>query len=110
MPIYMWQAAYTAEAWAAQLKNPVDRLATMGRACCEALGGKVIGTWYGFGDYDAVAIVEMPNAEAMSALALAMAAGGAMKSAKTTVLMTGAEAVAGMKRTADLAKAYAPPT
>jgi hypothetical protein len=26
MPLYMYQAAYTAESWAAQMKNPQDRL------------------------------------------------------------------------------------
>jgi hypothetical protein len=34
----------------------------------------------------------------MAAIALAVAAGGAIKSGKTTVLMTGAEALEGMKK------------
>jgi hypothetical protein len=44
----------------------------------------------------------------MTAIALAIAAGGAVKSAKTTVLMTGAEVVAGMKKAEAVAKIYKP--
>jgi hypothetical protein len=44
----------------------------------------------------------------MSAIALAVAAGGALKSGKTTVLMTGAEGVGGMKKADAVAKAYKP--
>ena len=39
MPLYMYQAAYTAESLAAQLKNPQNRADTVGRAACEAIGG-----------------------------------------------------------------------
>ena len=44
------------------------------------------------------------NNESMAAIALAIAAGGAVKSAKTTVLMTGPEAVAGMRKADAVAK------
>ena len=39
MPLYMYQAAYTSESWAAQLKNPQNRIETVGRQACEAVGG-----------------------------------------------------------------------
>ena len=42
----------------------------------------------------------------MTAIALAVAAGGAIKSGKTTVLMTGAAGVAGMKKADTVAKTY----
>ena len=45
--------------------------------------------------------------KSMSAIALAIAAGGTVKSAKTTVLMSGDEAVAGMKKAAVVAKGTA---
>ena len=44
MPLYMYQAAYTAESLAAQLKNPQNRADTVGRAACEAVGGKLVRT------------------------------------------------------------------
>ena len=40
MPHYLVQAAYTPEAWAAQVKNPQDR-AEVVRPAIEALGGKL---------------------------------------------------------------------
>lgn len=44
----------------------------------------------------------------LGAIALAVAAGGALKSGKTTVLMSGAQAVEAMKKTAAVAKTYRP--
>ena len=80
----------------------------MGRKLCEAAGGKFIGGWLCFGDYDFVLIADMPNNESMSAIALAVAAGGAIKAAKTTVLMTGAEGVEALKKAAAVVKHYKP--
>ena len=108
MPLYMYEAAYTAESLAAQLKNPQNRADAVGRAACEAVRGKLVGSWYCFGDYDLIIIADVPNNESMTAIALAIAAGGAVKSAKTTVLMTGDEAVAGMKKAEAVAKIYKP--
>jgi uncharacterized protein with GYD domain len=106
MPIYMYQAAYTAESWAAQLKKPENRIEAVGRKLCEAAGGKLLGAWYCFGDYDYVIVADMPNNESMTALALAVAAGGAMKSGKTTVLMPGTELVSALQKAGTIAKDY----
>jgi uncharacterized protein with GYD domain len=108
MSLYMYQAAYTPESWAAQLKNPQNRAETVGRALCEAAGGKCLGAWYCFGEYDLMIIADMPNAESMAAVALAVAAGGAVKSATTTVLMSGVEGVAAMQKAATVANSYRP--
>jgi uncharacterized protein with GYD domain len=108
MPLYMYQAAYTGESWAAQLKNPQNRVESVGHQACEAVGGKLVGGWYSFGDYDLVLIADVPNNESMSAIALAIAAGGAVKASKTTVLMTGAECVNAMKKADAVAKTYRP--
>jgi uncharacterized protein with GYD domain len=108
MPLFMYQVAYTAESWAAQLKNPQNRIETVGRKACEAAGGKLVGAWYCFGDFDAVFVIDVPNNESMSAIALVVAAGGALKVGKTTVLMTGAQGVEGMKKAGAVAKAYLP--
>ena len=108
MALYMYQVAYTPESWAAQLKNPQNRAETVGRTVCEAAGGKCVGAWYCFGEYDIVLIADMPNAESMAAVSLAVAAGGAAKAAKTTALMSGAEGVAAMTKAAAVTKAYQP--
>jgi uncharacterized protein with GYD domain len=108
MPLYMYQATYTPESWAAQVKHPQNRAETVGRQVCEAAGGKLVGAWLCFGDYDLVLIADVPNNESMAAIALAVGAGGAVKASKTTVLMTGTEGVAALKKADAVAKAYKP--
>jgi uncharacterized protein with GYD domain len=70
MALYMYQFSYTPESWAAQLKKPENRIENVGRALCEAAGGKLIGGWLCFGEYDAVLIADMPDAESWSAARL----------------------------------------
>jgi uncharacterized protein with GYD domain len=89
-------------------ENPQNRVEAVGKAASEAVGGKLIGAWYAFGDYDVVIIADLPNPEAMAAIAIALGAGGALKSAKTTVLMSGAEAVTAIAKANDVAKVYRP--
>jgi len=108
MPLYMYQGAYTSQSWAAQLKNPQNRVETIGRQACEAVGGKYVGAWYCFGEYDILLIADVPNNESMTAIAMAVAAGGAIKASKTTPLLTGAQAVEAMKKASDVAKIYRP--
>jgi uncharacterized protein with GYD domain len=106
MALYMYQAAYSHASWAAQIKKPENRVETIGRQLCEAAGGSFVGGWLCFGEYDLVLIADMPNNESMSAIALAVAAGGAIKASKTTVLMTGTEGVAALKKAEAIAKQY----
>ena len=108
MALYMYQAAYTAESWAAQMKDPQNRVETVGRQVCEAAGGAFVGGWLCFGDYDIVIIADVPDNESMAAIALAVGAGGAIKSSKTTVLMSGDQGIAALNKAKDIAGAYAP--
>ncbi len=108
MPLYMYQAAYNPESWAAQIKNPQNRVEAVGRQACEAVGGKLVGGWLCFGEYDLVIIADVPNNESMAAIALAVGAGGAIKASKTTVFMTGTEGVTALEMADAVAKAYSP--
>ena len=108
MPLYMYQAAYTHESWAAQMKNPQNRVESVGRQVCEAAGGEFVGGWLCFGDYDLVIIADVPDNESMAAIALAVAAGGAIKTSKTTVLMTGDQGVKALNKAEAVAEAYKP--
>jgi uncharacterized protein with GYD domain len=92
MAYYLLQAAYTTEALQALLRNPQDRTAAL-QAPVGKLGGKIQNLFLSFGDYDAVALVEMPDNVAAAAIALAISAGGACKSVKTTPLLSAAEAI-----------------
>ncbi len=64
----------------------------------EKLGGKILHGWYAFGDYDIVTVIEMPGNIEAAAFSLAAAAGGAVKSSKTTPLLTTAEGAQAMKK------------
>jgi uncharacterized protein with GYD domain len=96
MPYYLYQAAYTPEAWAAQVQNP-QSVVERTRAITEQFGGKVIGTWYAFGEYDLVSIAEFPDNVSVATVVIAFAAGGALKAAKTTPLMTVEEGLEALK-------------
>ena len=82
MPLFMYQAAYSSDSWAAQVKNPQNRVETVGRQLCEAAGGKFVGGWLCFDEYDLVLIADVPNNESMAAIAMAVAAGGKARASK----------------------------
>jgi uncharacterized protein with GYD domain len=64
----------------------------------ENLGGKSMGSWLAFGDYDLVMIIEMPNNVNAAALALAAAAGGSCKTVKTTPLLTIGQGLSALRK------------
>ena len=97
MAHYMFQASFTSEAWANMVKEPQNREQTI-RAMIEKLGGKLVGYWFAFGESDAVVIVQMPDNVSAAAASLAAVAGGAVKSLKTTPLMSVEEAMQAMRK------------
>ena len=97
MPHFLTQVAYTQEAWQALINKPQNRIEAI-RPAVEKLGGKIIHGWFAFGEYDIVAILEMPDNVAAAAIAMAFAAGGACKSVKTTPLLTTAEGIEALKK------------
>ncbi len=90
MAKYLFQVSYTSDAWAAQIANPQDRMAALGKMI-ESNGGKLHAGYYAFGEYDVVLIIESPGNETAAATMIAAAAGGAVSSLKTTVLLTNEE-------------------
>lgn len=108
MAYFLIQAAYTPESWAAQIRsqeNAEDRV----RPVIEGLGGRLGVLYYAFGEYDVVAIGEFPTNDAAAAFSLAVTAGGALKTVKTTPLMTISEGIAAMKKAGDVTGKYKPP-
>jgi uncharacterized protein with GYD domain len=102
MALYMTQFAYTAEAWASLVKNPQDRSAAGGELE-QKLGGRVVGFYYCFGEYDGVAISEAPDDSAALAAAMALVAPGHIKAIKTTKLFTVEETMEAMRKAGSLA-------
>jgi uncharacterized protein with GYD domain len=97
MALYLYQAAYTAESVAAQIKEPQDRIKAVTPAL-EAMGAKILVGGYPFGDYDVLVIFEAPDDTTAASVALAVAAGGATRSAKTTRLLSGQEWIDSLRK------------
>lgn len=106
MPQYLYQVAYTAESLAAQVKHPEDRLEVVGKQLAAAVGAKILGGGYSYGEYDVAVIVEAADDVTMAAVAVAVAAGGAVKAAKTTPLLTGAQWVAALRKAPAVSAQY----
>ncbi len=87
MPRFLHQISYTSEALARLIANPQDRFEVV-RGPIEKLGGKIEHGYFAFGEHDAVLITEMPDNVSAAAIALAFAAGGALKNCATTPLLT----------------------
>src|SRR5437764_10355281 len=87
MPYYLVQVAYTPEAVAKLVHHPQDRLDAV-RPVAQRLGGRMERSWMALGDYDVVAIIEMPDAVSATAFSMAVSAGGAVRACKTTPLLT----------------------
>ena len=107
MPHYLYQVAYTPEAWAAMAKKPQDRARAI-RPIVKQLKGKLASFYLSFGEYDLVAIAEFPDNESAAAFSIAAAAGGAVKAIKTTPLMTVQESTSAMRKAGR--SGYRPPS
>lgn len=97
MSVFLVRFSYTQETWSRLIQNPEDRR-TAARTYVEQIGGSLLGFWYGFGEYDGITIFEAPDNAAGAGVALALAAGGAMSSVETTVLMTVEETIAALAK------------
>src|SRR5436305_7898095 len=87
MAHYLIEVGYTPESWSSQIEskaNVVDRSSPAVKAC----KGKIESIYYAFGDADLIGIFDFPTAEDAAAFALAVTSSGALRSYKTTALLT----------------------
>ena len=90
MPLYMYQASYTAKSMADQLKEPQDPVEVI-RQALEELGATIVVAGFPFGEYDLVVVYEAPDDMTAASVAMAVAAAGEVRSGKTTRLLSGQE-------------------
>jgi uncharacterized protein with GYD domain len=104
MPKYLIEASYTSEG-----VKGLQSAGGSGRrdavvAALESLGGSLESLYFGFGDHDVYATIDLPDNESAAALAISVnASGGAV--AKTIVLLTAEEVDAAAERSVG----YRPP-
>ena len=106
MPMYLTRFSYTPETWARLAQNPEDRR-DAARAYIEAVGGKLHGFWYAFGEYDGYSLWEAPDNVSMAAVAVAIGGGGALSKFETTVLLTVEETLEALRKSQSVK--YRPP-
>jgi uncharacterized protein with GYD domain len=99
MPLFLSQVAYNENGWQALVSNPQNRLEAI-RPVVDKLGGRIVNAYFAFGDFDFVLIAEFPDNVSAAALAIAAAAGGAVKSIKTTPLLEAAEGLDAVRKAA----------
>jgi uncharacterized protein with GYD domain len=90
MALYMYQASYTAKSMATQLKEPEDPVEAI-RSALEEVGAELVVAGFPFGEYDVLVVYEAPDDVTAASVAMAVAAAGEVKSAKTTRLLSGEE-------------------
>ena len=96
MAHYLIQASYTSGAWAAQIKDPQNRIEQVGKMFA-AKGVKFLSGYYSFGEFDLCIIAEGPDNVSTASALIATAAGGAISKIQTTVLMTAEEGLEAIK-------------
>jgi uncharacterized protein with GYD domain len=107
LPLYLGRFSYTQQAIKAMVDQPQDR-ATAAAEVAESLGGKLIGFWFAFGEYDGVYLMEAPDNATAAALAMAVGGSGALSKVETTVLLDTDEAQEAMRKAASAT--YRPPS
>jgi|SRR5215831_14789175 len=74
-----------------KIKDSPDRFSSF-KASVEKAGGKLIGGYYTFGEYDVVIIIEAPNDEAVMSLMLKVGSAGNVRT-KTLKAFTSEEGI-----------------
>jgi uncharacterized protein with GYD domain len=104
MPKYLFTASYTSEGVKGIQTGGGSRRREVIGALTEALGGRLEAFYFAFGERDVYSIVDLPDNETATAVALTVNASGAT-SVQTTVLLTPEEVDSAAKRSVD----YTPP-
>lgn len=108
MARYMIEVGYTPQAWTSQIDDQPNVVSRITPAV-KASKGKIESVYYAFGDADLIAIIDWPTAEDAAAFGLAVTGSGALRSYKTTALLTVEQGIEAMRRAAEVRGAYTPP-
>jgi uncharacterized protein with GYD domain len=105
MPTYITQGRYTREAIKGMTMRPEDRADAVSRLLAKA-GGRLIGYYFTFGEYDFLTIAEAPSETQMAAALIAAGGSGGITGLRTMLAMNAAEAKGAFAAAGDLARAF----
>jgi uncharacterized protein with GYD domain len=108
MPTYITQGRYTREAIKGMIVKPEDRFEALSRHVSRA-GGRVIGYYLTFGEFDFLTIIEAPGETQMAAILLSAAGAGGITDLRTTVAMSSVEAKGAFAAAGDLSHSFRTP-
>jgi uncharacterized protein with GYD domain len=94
---YLFRFSYTPESWAALIDHPEDRREMLATRVF-AFGGQLQGFWYGFGEHDGYALVELPDNVSAAAVMAAVSATGSLRHLEAIVLVTAEDMVEALGR------------
>jgi uncharacterized protein with GYD domain len=107
MPIYITQGRYTREAVSGMIAKPEDRGKQISKLMAAA-GGRLIAHYLTFGQYDFAVIGEVPDAETMAAVLLAVGGGGTVSDLTTSQAIPSADAKKAFEKAAGLIGSFKP--
>jgi uncharacterized protein with GYD domain len=100
MQKYLVQVGYTPDGLKSLMKDKAaGRVAAVKKAAA-SVGGKLESLYWTLGKDDAIAILDLPDVESATALAITLSASGLARS-RTTRLLTGDEVDAALKKTVE---------
>jgi uncharacterized protein with GYD domain len=104
MAKYLLEVAYTAEGAKGLIRDGGSKRRAAAEAAARGVGAKVESFHFAFGASDAYLVIDAPDNISIAAVALAVNAGGSVRT-RTTVLLTPEEVDQAVKK----APAYTPP-
>ena len=87
MPKYLLQGSYSPEGTQGIMKWGGSQRKEAVEQAAKSLGGKLESFYFGFGESDAFAVIEVPDSVSAAAISLVVNASGTIR-CKTTVLIT----------------------
>jgi len=100
MPKYLVEASYTVEGVKGIQSGGGSSRRDAIAALAESVGGQLESFYFAFGERDVYTVVDLPDNESATAVALTVNASGAVK-VRTTVLVTPEEVDAAAKRSVE---------
>ena len=107
MPTFITQGRYTAEAMRGLLSHPEDRSKQIEKLFA-ASGGKLLGYYMTFGDYDFLVVSEGPS-EGVATSPIGAAASGEVKHLKTQLPVPASQMIETFSRAGPIAASFRAP-
>jgi uncharacterized protein with GYD domain len=107
MPLYITRGNYSSDTMKAMMAKPEDRSEAVGKLFA-AVGGKLHGLYFTFGEYDFLLIAEAPSEKDMAAALIAIAGSGAVTNLHTTVAISTGDMKTAFGKAASVAGQFRP--